>query len=524
MGVQYEGINVPDTTIVIDTSQDKAAAPSQADTPLAPAMIRPSKDFEAQSTEKKIPEDLQSVGPHNSPPNAHDHSKHLDGLNDVDNEQPYGWVVVAAAFFVQAMIVGQINGFGVYEDRYKTHEYSTSTTFELSWIGTLNVVGMNLIGPITGQVADYLGYRLSSFIGGIVMCLSLIAASFSTKVWHLYICQGILYGLGGSLAFFPSLSLPSQWFKRRRGLATGIAVAGGGFGGLVISPVTTVLFDKVGYRWTLRIIAFLHLAIVVPAALVFRARVESGRHRAKRLKREQLDREAKMTDQVQQEDEDRQSVLVSNDSQTTLAPKKKIIDFSMLKDKRFALLVILSFFVANGYFNPYYYFPAYVQKHGGTVSTGSLLIGILNGSSAVGRVTMGLASDYMGDVNTLFISTVLSSISVLVIWMLAGTSIPVMVVFCLIYGFFSGSYIAIVPTVAANLCGISRLASVTGIVYGGIAAGTLIGSPVGGALLDLSQGVDYKPMLFWTGFVMVVGSMLIMLLKLKLSRKLFARV
>lgn len=39
----------------------------------------------------------------------------FDGHNDVDNEQPYGWVVVAAAFFVQAIVIGTVNGYGVYQ-------------------------------------------------------------------------------------------------------------------------------------------------------------------------------------------------------------------------------------------------------------------------------------------------------------------------------------------------------------------------------------------------------------------------
>ncbi|KAG0291227.1 hypothetical protein BGZ98_003095 [Dissophora globulifera] len=477
MRVQHACINCTGITIPVDSSQDNVIVPTRAEIPVAPALSLPLEDVEAQNV-KEIPEGHQSSKHQDFHPEANDHSKYFDEHNDVDDEQPYGWIVVAAAFFVQAMVVGQLNGFGVYEDRYKSHEYSASTTFELSWIGTLNVVGNNLIGPITGQIADYLGYRLSTFIGAIVMCLSLTATSFATQVWHLYLCQGVLYGFGASFAFFPSVSLPSHWFKRRRGFATGIAVAGGGFGGLVISPVTTVLFDKVGFRWTVRVIAFLHLAIIIPAAVLFKPRVESGRDHAKRLKREQLNHESRVTDHFHEQGEDRRSALAGNDSQTTLAPKKKIIDFSMLKDKRFLLLVLLTFFVANGYFNPYYYFPTYVQKHGGTVSTASLLIGILNGSSAVGRVTMGLASDHIGDINTLFISIFCSSISILVIWMLGGNSIPAMIVFCLVYGFFSGSYIAIVPTVAAHLCGISRLASVTGIVYGGIAIGVLIGSPI----------------------------------------------
>ncbi|KAF9561930.1 hypothetical protein EC968_005424 [Mortierella alpina] len=441
-----------------------------------------------------------------------------DGHEDVDNEQPYGWVVVAAAFFVQAIVIGTINGYG---DRYITHEYKTSSTFELAWVGTLNVVGMDLTGPVTGQIADHFGYRLSAFAGALIMGASLVATSFSTKVWQLYLFQGILYGLGASLAFFPSLSLPSQWFKRRRGFATGIAVAGGGFGGLVISPATTAMFDKIGYQWTVRVIALVHLAIVIPASILFKARVESGRSRSKRLKREQLDRENAVT-----EEQKKSTVTAQEQMKETPSapPKKKAVDFSMLKDKHFALLVALSFFVANGYFNPYYFFPTYAQLNKASVSTASLLIGILNGSSAVGRVTMGLASDHIGDINTLLISCLLASLSILVVWMFAGTSIPIMAVFCILYGFFSGSFVAIVPTVAAHLCGISRLASVTGIVYGGIAVGTLIGSPVGGALLDLSNGVDYRPLQLWAGLVMMVGVVLTITLKFMMNPRLFGRV
>ncbi|KAG0061061.1 hypothetical protein BGZ89_011786 [Linnemannia elongata] len=99
-----------------------------------------------------------------------------------------------------------------------------------------------------------------------------------------------------------------------------------------------------------------------------------------------------------------------------------------------------------------------------------------------------------------------------------------MTIFCILYGFFSGSFVAIVPTVAAHLCGISRLASVTGIVYGGIAVGTLIGSPVGGALLDISQGVNYRPLQLFAGLVMAVGVVLTVILKFMMNPKPWGKV
>lgn len=64
----------------------------------------------------------------------------------------------------------------------------------------------------------------------------------------------------------------------------------------------------------------------------------------------------------------------------------------------------------------------------------------------------------------------------------------------------------------------------TGIVYGGIAVGTLIGSPVGGALLDLSQGVNYRPLQLWAGLVMTVGVILNVILKFMMNPKLWGKV
>lgn len=137
---------------------------------------------------------------------------------------------------------------------------------------------------------------------------------------------------------------------------------------------------------------------------------------------------------------------------------------------------------------------------------------------------MGLASDHVGDVNTLLISCLFASLSILILWILAGTSLAMMTLFCIVYGFFSGSFVSIIPTVAAHLCGIARMASVTGIVYGGIAIGSLIGSPVGGAILDLSDSQDYRPMQLWAGLMMGTGAVLCVVLKFMMNPRLLGRV
>ncbi|KAF9166584.1 hypothetical protein DFQ26_007505 [Actinomortierella ambigua] len=428
---------------------------------------------------------------------------------DESIEPPYGWVVVGASFFVQALVIGTVNNFGVYQDLYVKDLYSSYPASQISLIGTLAIVGMDIFGPLTGSFADHFGYQISALLGTLIMVLSLLATSFAYELWHLFLTQGLLYGIGASLAFFPSLTLPSQWFKRRRGLATGITVGGGGIGGLILSPMIVALFGKIGYQWTVRTVALIHLVVLVPASALFRCRVESGKDRRRRMKRER----AALAEEERRE-------------QDRVAPlkKDKILDFSVMRESKFMLLFCASFFMPLGYFVPFFYFPTYARLNGVNASTSSVLIGILNGSSAAGRVLMGLASDYIGDVNSLLLSMIFSSISVFVFWILSK-SLSVMVVFCIFYGFWSGSFVALVPSVSAHLCGIGRLASVTGIIYGGIAMGTLIGTPTAGAILDsLGHNTNYLPLQLWTGFVMAIASAIAFVLKVKMDRRLFVKV
>jgi MFS family permease len=78
---------------------------------------------------------------------------------------------------------------------------------------------------------------LSCFLG----YLCLLASAFATKLYQIFLFQGCLLGLSLGISMPLYMALPSQWFLRRRGLATGIAVAGSGLGGgiesLVVRPL-----------------------------------------------------------------------------------------------------------------------------------------------------------------------------------------------------------------------------------------------------------------------------------------------
>jgi MFS family permease len=58
--------------------------------------------------------------------------------------------------------------------------------------------------------------------GWLICVAALLSSSFATRLWHLIITQGFLYGIGIVIIYYPILSMLNEWFIKRRGLAYGI--------------------------------------------------------------------------------------------------------------------------------------------------------------------------------------------------------------------------------------------------------------------------------------------------------------
>ncbi|KAF9123879.1 hypothetical protein BGW39_008613, partial [Mortierella sp. 14UC] len=162
----------------------------------------------------------------------------LQTQEELEDGLLYGWVIVFASFVAQMTTQGFLNTYGVFQHYYLTEAFKgTATAFQLSWIASLVNTSMDLVGPLTGSICDTFGHSPAALLGVAIMSFALILAAFATQVWHLQLAQGLLYGLGTSLTFFAAMTLPAQWFTKRRGLATGIMFSGGGVGGLWMAPV-----------------------------------------------------------------------------------------------------------------------------------------------------------------------------------------------------------------------------------------------------------------------------------------------
>ena len=70
------------------------------------------------------------------------------------------------------------------------------------------------------------------------------------------------------MLYFPIMSTAPRFYDRNRGFAMGVILSGIGIGGLVLAPTVSSLIQKVGVRWTLRILAMWTFVLMLPVAFV----------------------------------------------------------------------------------------------------------------------------------------------------------------------------------------------------------------------------------------------------------------
>jgi MFS family permease len=172
----------------------------------------------------------------------------------------YGWVVAGAAFFVLFTAYGAQYSFGVFFSAL-LGEFGWSRA-SLSGAFSLYAFGYSAFGLVAGWLTDRWGPRAVVAIGGAFLGVGLAAMSRTSEVWHPYLFYGVIAALGMSTAYVPCNATVARWFVRRRGLAVGLASAGGSLGTFALPPLAHFLVTGIGWRR-----AYVVFAVGVFAAL-----------------------------------------------------------------------------------------------------------------------------------------------------------------------------------------------------------------------------------------------------------------
>lgn len=183
----------------------------------------------------------------------------------------YGWVIVAVSFSTLFFTHGIRNSFGVFYvamlQEYGWGRGETAGAFSLA------MVIHAFFSVATGALIDRFGPRTLFPLGATFLALGLAAASRIVDIWHLYLFFGVIIAISiNTMAYVPHMSLIAKWFIRKRGLASGLVLAGMGMGVTVMAPVIQFMIDTAGWRFAFLILGGLVLCILVPMTALFQRR------------------------------------------------------------------------------------------------------------------------------------------------------------------------------------------------------------------------------------------------------------
>ncbi|RXA18995.1 MFS transporter [Methanosarcina sp. MSH10X1] len=140
---------------------------------------------------------------------------------------------------------------------------------QLPYIVSLAMFAVTM--PLVGRYIESLGPRKVGMIGGVIVGLGWILASFATSPTMLAILYGVVAGVGVGIAYGCPITTSARWFPDKRGLAVGLTLLGFGFSAFVTGKVADMLTANVGIFNTFRFlgIGFLALIVVLSMFLVF---------------------------------------------------------------------------------------------------------------------------------------------------------------------------------------------------------------------------------------------------------------
>ncbi|MEN9979145.1 MAG: OFA family MFS transporter [candidate division WOR-3 bacterium] len=177
------------------------------------------------------------------------------------------WLIVVGALLIQ-LCLGAIYAWSVFRKPLESALNIGSTQASLPFSFVL--IFFALATVVGGRLQDRFGPRIVAIIGGILLALGMILASFASSIVMLVIAYGIISGIGIGFAYVCPISAGVKWFPDKRGLITGLAVAGFGAGALIVGPLARAMIDAIGPFATFRYLGVVYLILILIGALILR--------------------------------------------------------------------------------------------------------------------------------------------------------------------------------------------------------------------------------------------------------------
>jgi OFA family oxalate/formate antiporter-like MFS transporter len=149
------------------------------------------------------------------------------------------WVVVVGAILIQ-LCLGAIYAWSAFTNKLNAAPYAFSKTQTqvIFFVGLASFAVVMAL--VAGRWQKKVGPRRVALTGGLVLGLGYVLAGLAGEnFWGILLGVGLLGGAGIGLGYVCPIAALVKWFPDKKGLITGLAVAGFGFGALIWIKLTT---------------------------------------------------------------------------------------------------------------------------------------------------------------------------------------------------------------------------------------------------------------------------------------------
>jgi OFA family oxalate/formate antiporter-like MFS transporter len=183
----------------------------------------------------------------------------------MDTKTSNRWLIAVAGIVMQ-IALGAVYAWSVFRIPL-TKNYGWSVS-EVTFTFELAILMLGFASFVGGLWMKHAGPRKVAITAGLCYGLgTVLAGQAGGQLWFLYLSYGVLGGIGLGLGYIVPVATLIKWFPDKRGMITGLAVAGFGAGALITAPIAERLISWGGVSKTFTILGLIYFVAVSGAAL-----------------------------------------------------------------------------------------------------------------------------------------------------------------------------------------------------------------------------------------------------------------
>jgi MFS transporter, OFA family, oxalate/formate antiporter len=403
------------------------------------------------------------------------------------------WTLVGAGLLLQFSI-GAVYAWSVFAKALQVAEPWQLTKVQASLPFTVTIAMIFVGSYIGGRIQDKQGPRIVALAGGVIYAVGVILASFTSSsgdLWLLIAGYGVISGFGLGFAYIVPIAMLQKWFPDKKGLITGLAVGGFGFGAVLTSPVAQWLIAKSpdDPTWSFLPLGVAYLVMSLVGASAFKNPPEG--------------------------------YVVPGYEASTGGTAEAANEYSQGEALRtpqwYLLTAILTLNVTAGI--------ALISQAAGSAegvagysaAGAATVVGVLAVFNGGGRIVWAAASDYIGRMPAFAAMLALQGVCLLVLPH-ASNAVLFFVLAAVVYLCYGGGF-GTMPATAGDFFGVKNAGAIYGLMLVGWSLGGVIGPIVISSLLGDSDPPTYTLAYTTIGIIALVSVALTLVTKLPKDRQ-----